>query len=468
MNVVTRGIRNAFRNATRTISIVFILGLSIGLSLIMLVANQAVENKIKTTLSAIGNTVTIHPAGGFSPGSSVTPALNATSLSKVKTLAHVKSLAETLSGHLQTEGTVSGPPGAQSAGSSGASGPDGNNESKTNLKSPFKLNCDKNGCSGSGVAMSGTGGTPKLPDNFSLPISVIGTNAPTDPASIGATSFKLVSGKAIDGGKDSNSVLVSSDMAKKNNLKVGSTFTAYNKTLTVAGIFESNTQTGDSTIVLSLPALQRLADQKGIITGATATIDSLENLDAATSAIKKAIGSSADVTSGVDQAAQAIQPLKSVKNISFYSLIGAVSAGATIILLTMIMIVRERKREIGVLKAIGSSNARIILQFMSEALTLTLLGTVIGVIIGIVGGNPVTSSLVNNSSDDKTPQGMGTHMAMDFHGPGLEGLKDVHATIGWPIFFYGLAAAVVIALIGSALAAALIAKVRPSEVLRSE
>jgi putative ABC transport system permease protein len=44
----------------------------------------------------------------------------------------------------------------------------------------------------------------------------------------------------------------------------------------------------------------------------------------------------------------------------------------------MLMIVRERRREIGVLKAIGSSNIRIVGQFVTEALTLTLAGSVIG------------------------------------------------------------------------------------------
>ena len=42
MNNVSRGVRNAFRNGIRTISIVLILALAIGLALAMLVARQAV------------------------------------------------------------------------------------------------------------------------------------------------------------------------------------------------------------------------------------------------------------------------------------------------------------------------------------------------------------------------------------------------------------------------------------------
>ena len=36
MNVITRGIKNAFRNVIRTVSLVVILGISVGLALAML------------------------------------------------------------------------------------------------------------------------------------------------------------------------------------------------------------------------------------------------------------------------------------------------------------------------------------------------------------------------------------------------------------------------------------------------
>ena len=74
-------------------------------------------------------------------------------------------------------------------------------------------------------------------------------------------------------------------------------------------------------------------------------------------------------------------------------------AGSVIIFLSMLMIVRERRREIGVLKAIGSSNAKISWQFVSEALTLTGMAAVVGVIGGIILSNPVLDALVSGSSN---------------------------------------------------------------------
>ena len=69
-----------------------------------------------------------------------------------------------------------------------------------------------------------------------------------------------------------------------------------------------------------------------------------------------------------------------------------------IIFLSMLMIVRERRREIGVLKAIGSSNAKISWQFVSEALTLTGMAAVVGVVAGVILSNPVLDALVSSSS----------------------------------------------------------------------
>ena len=104
MNIFTRGIRNAFRNTIRTFSIVVILGLSLGLALTMLIAHQAVGQKIKSVEGSVGNTVTIDPAGerGFSGGGNP---LTTAEINKVASLAHVSSIDETLSDRLTTSNT---------------------------------------------------------------------------------------------------------------------------------------------------------------------------------------------------------------------------------------------------------------------------------------------------------------------------------------------------------------------------
>jgi len=480
MNFITFGVRNAFRNMIRSAAIILILGLSIGLCLVMLIAHQAVSNKISSVKSSIGNTITIAPAG-FSSFSQANNSLTTSELSKVQSLAHVTSIDETLTDRLTTAGDVSS--------FSAFSGSTSSNNT-TSLTSPTTLNANGNGSfSGGGARLfiSGggqSGGQFQLPTNFSLPITITGT---TDPTQLNGTSLTISSGKAIDGSVDTDNAMISSAMASKNSLSVGSTFTAYTTTMTVAAIFTSSTQAGNDNVIVALPTEQRLSSQSGDVTSAVATVDSLDNLTSVTNAIKNTLGSSADVTSSEDQANATVQPLNSVKSIALYCLIGAVIAGSVIVLMVMIMIVRERRREIGILKAIGASNLRVILQFMSEALTFTIAGAVIGLIIGVAAGGPVTQTLVsdnsNGSSTSLQVNGPGGTTNVNIRGGsggggflrrsfGLGGIRsnlsDIKTDIGFSILGYGFGAAIIIALVGSASAGWMIARVRPSEVMRTE
>ena len=472
MNFITLGIRNAFRNSVRSAAIILILGISIGLSLIMLIAHQAVTNKINSVKSSIGNSISIAPAG-FSAFSQANNSLTTAQLAKVQALPHVSSLTETLTDRLNTAGQTS--PITAFGGSARTSNP-------TSLTSPLTLNPNGDGSFSGGGGRLFISGGGQLPTNFSLPISITGT---TDPTQLNGTKLTIIKGTPIGGSSSSNVAMISSAMASKNNLSVGSTFTAYTTTLTVSAIFSGSTQSDNNTVIVSLPAEQALSGQSGDVTAAVATVDSIDNLSSVTSAIESSLGSSADVTSAEAQANQAVAPLNSVKSISLYSLIGSVIAGSVIVLMTMIMIVRERRREIGILKAIGASNLRVIFQFMSEALTFTIAGAVIGLIIGVAAGGPVTQMLVNDNATSSNITATTGGPVVRFGGGGAGGgggfirqnfglatigtnLKDIHADIGLSLLAYGFGAAVVIAVVGSASAGWMIARVRPSEVMRSE
>ena len=254
-------------------------------------------------------------------------------------------------------------------------------------------------------------------------------------------------------------------MAQKNGLKVGSTFTAYGKTLTVAAIFNSDSQQGNDTVITSLPVLQHLmGDSDGPVFNAVVTASSLTDLATVTSEIEHDLGPKASVVSYLSDAEQAVSSLGNVQSIALDSLVGALAAAVVILFLVMVMIVRERKREIGIQKAIGTPNGPIMAQFTTEALTFTLLGLVVGAVIGIIAASPVTSSLVSHSgvSSDTGARGL-----FGAGSPVLTNLTNINAQVGWPVIVECLAAAAGVAVLASAAASWMISRVRPAEVLRS-
>ncbi len=440
MSVVSRGVRNAFRNSIRTVSIVIILSLSIGLALTMLVARQAVQAKIDSVKSSIGNTITVSPAGarGFEGGGEP---LTVDQINKVKALPHVVGATETLQDRL-TAGTDTTLASAIDAGTLG------------------QRQQQRSGGTGRGAG-------------FTPPIMVIGTNNTVSLAAFaGGGTLSLSSGQAFDPAVDAPVALIGSGLATKNNLSVGSTFTAYSTKITVGGIFDSGNRFSNSVVVMPLGTVQRLSAQVGDLSNAIIQVDSISNLDATTASIKSTLGDAVDVVSQQDSSNQALAPLENIKNISLYSLVGAVIAGAIIILLTMMMIVRERRREIGVLKAIGSSNLKVMLQFMTEAITFTGLGAVVGLVIGFFAASPVTRVLVTSSSNasggGQPGGGGGGGRFARFAGQQGTNLRNINAVVNWHILLYGLGAAVIIAVLGSAIPAWLISKVRPAEVMRAE
>jgi putative ABC transport system permease protein len=370
-------------------------------------------------------------------------------------------------------------------GSQSPTRPDGTTMGTTNLQSSIdpgtlgnRFGTSNGNSSNGGPTVSGN-----LPANFTLPITVTGTTAPGSTSVSGVNSFKLTAGETVDGSSSDYVALVGKALAKKNNLTVGSTFTAYGQTITVKGIYDTGNTFSNDGVIMPLAALQKLSSQTGDITSAIVTVDSVDHLDATVSALEKKLGNSADVVSDATQSAETLASLDNVKTIATYSLVGALIAGSVIIFLSMLMIVRERRREIGVLKAIGSSNAKISWQFVSEALTLTGMAAVVGVIGGIILSNPVLDAMVSSSSSSGSgpttfrgpggPPGGGGG-AVRFSGVGRafsnfgDVLSNVHATVGFSILLYGLLAAVLIAVIGTAFPSWLIAKIRPAEVMRTE
>ena len=452
MNVVSRGVKNALRSPLRSGAIVLMLAISIGLILSMLVARGSVDAKISSVKANSGTIVTISPAGvmGFAGGGNP---LTAAQLATITKTAHIASTSASLSDQLGATDTnlVS----SIEFGSFGMRQQRFSNESSAMTST---------------VASGDTTSTETTRPTLTPHITVTGTTNPNSISTDGS-DLKLTSGKTIDGNSSNLVALVGSDLATKNSLSVGSTFTAYGSTVTVSGIFNTGNKFQDSGIVMPLATVQNLTSQVGAVTSVTANVDSSDNVNAVVASLKSSLGTAADITSQAEQAASSVSSLQSISSLALAGVIGATIAGAVIVLLAMVMIVRERRREIGVIKAIGGSNKKVIGQFVVEALTLTVIGSIIGLAFGVLVSGPMTNSLVSSqtSSPSSSQMDRGSFGAIrkSFGQIGTN-FTQVTSSITPTIFVSAIGITLLIAIIGSAVPTWFIARVRPAEVLRTE
>lgn len=470
MNVLARSVGNAFRNTIRTTAVVAVLAVAIGLALAMLVANQAVGAKVQELNASVGTVLTVNPAGGQGFDGGGEPLTEA----EAKTAAavpHVQSVVSTKALRLRTESSSSSATQEPAFG-----GPGGQSAAVTTSLQPAidagTLGRRNNSGSTEGSGGTGSGGTQNR--TFQLPITATGTGAEVDSS---GKALNITAGAGLgDYTKASTKALVGTTLATKNSLKPGSVFTIDGKNYTVAGIFDAGTEFGNNAVYLTLPQAQALAGTTGEVSSMIVTVDSMANVDSTRTALQAALGSGkADVTQGQRNLASAVSSLDSVKNISLVAFIASLATAGLVVLFIMVLLVRERRREIGVLKAIGAPNRTIGLQFVLEALVLVALGSVVGGVIASFASSGIASALVSSNTAGAAAgrRGQGGGFGPGGGGGGFLGganqlLTSVNASVSPGVIALGIGAVFVVAIIGALVPALLTARIRPIEVLRGE
>lgn len=477
MSVLARSVGNAFRNKVRTAAVVAVLAVAIGLALAMLVANKAVEAKVQELNASVGTVLTVNPAGGQGfegGGEPLTSAQAATAAAVPNVTAVVGNKALRLRNATEAAAQTA-------AGQTGGPGGGPGGQTTTTLTTSLTPAVDAGTLGNRNQETGTTSATGTTQPARSLPITATGIGAEVDST---GKALELTAGTGLgDYTADSTKALLGTTLAEKNSLKVGSTFTINSTTFTVAGLFDAGTAFGNNALYVTLPAAQTLAALPDELSTMIVTVNSMENVDAAKTALQDALGSDkADVTQGQRNLETAVSSLDSVKNISFVAFMAALGTAGLIILLIMVMLVRERRREIGVLKAIGARNRTIGLQFVLEALVLVALGSAVGAAIASFASGGIASALVSSSTSTTSAAGRGAGVpggaGFPGGGAGLPGggpfggasqlLTSVTASASPGVIAAGIAAVFGVAIIGALVPALLTARIRPIEVLRGE
>jgi putative ABC transport system permease protein len=152
-------------------------------------------------------------------------------------------------------------------------------------------------------------------------------------------------------------------------------------------------QDQDDIVIAPLTAVQDVLTGYGNLGSITVQAKSRQALDVASSEVTAILDQRHKVTSTPDfrvvNQGSLLQASSQTSDV-FTTLLGAVAAisllvGGIGVMNIMLVTVTERTREIGIRKAVGARKSDVLLQFLIEAVLVSLFGAVTGVLGGIVG-----------------------------------------------------------------------------------
>lgn len=238
---------------------------------------------------------------------------------------------------------------------------------------------------------------------------------------------KIVDGEMVSGSSSEEEIVISESLADANELKVGDSITLVlpnNEEQTfsfkIIGIYEEN---GDTTsqnfmgmnalnssnqIYANLDSVQKILDASGESSddtklvknnGLTAKfyLNDNDDLDSFEKEVKeKGLSDYYQVTTNEDEILQTLKPIQNISSFSMNFLIVILVIGITILTIINFINVRDRKYEIGILRAIGMSKLKVSLQLVLETFIISIFSLVIGTGIGIMLSQPITNKMLAN------------------------------------------------------------------------
>ncbi|MBC7100397.1 MAG: ABC transporter permease [Methanobacteriales archaeon] len=201
-----------------------------------------------------------------------------------------------------------------------------------------------------------------------------------DPSKIGLSQIKIKSGRSI---KEEDEIIIGKVAAEKLNKTIGDKINIKGEDYRIVGIFESGNIQEDGGSFISLKKLQKIEDKEGKVTMIYVKAEKNANIEKIREEIEEKYGENLTTIASLEDLQSVDQGLKTVDAASWAISLLAVIIGSIGVVNTMIMSVFERTREIGVLKAVGWKNRRILTMILGESLILTLIAAVVGSLMGV-------------------------------------------------------------------------------------
>lgn len=261
--------------------------------------------------------------------------------------------------------------------------------------------------------MTSGGGAYYMPN-----LSIYGYNTPELMEAFKEGKRKIISGKMFE---TDNECIISEEFAKINGLKTGDVIKARScikdadfapLELTVSGIFfDSTTQSrfgggvmpGDprNDILTTYNTMKKyqedVAKTKLYVVEATYYLknpDLLEAFDR--EAHGKGLHSNWKLATDEMSYNRIVKPAENLAGVSRVFLIGVLLVGSAVLVLLSVLSIRERKYEIGVLRAMGMKKSKVVRGILYETFIIIVLCLFIGLFVGAVTAQPVSDRITEN------------------------------------------------------------------------
>lgn len=226
--------------------------------------------------------------------------------------------------------------------------------------------------------------------------------------------FKLIEGENIARG-EAGKVLVHEALAKKNQWKIGDKVSLKvlgeekELELFIQGIFTGKKQekyTGMSSdfsenmMFTDYATMAQIFGKKKLVTSLKILVSDSEKLATLKAEMNKKSVQSEDyeISEEENQFSGMVESLDMVKQMISMMILAVIGAGIIVLSLVLILWVRERMYEIGILLAIGRSKMKIMGQFILELILISLPAMILAVILGSIFVGWILSAILQKES----------------------------------------------------------------------
>lgn len=245
---------------------------------------------------------------------------------------------------------------------------------------------------------------------------------------------------------------------------------------------------------LSLLSALQSADVQDDLTSISIVVESADDFDQLRGDLEGILDPDAfALTTSEDSFEQISDPIETMRNTSLVVMFVGLAVVGAIMVMLMIIVMRGRLREIGILKAIGARSRQVVAQFALETMGVAVVAVAIA-IPSVFAVNTFLPDLIRPSAEVAAEEADGPFQAgggpgggpgggggFAVFGGGAQGLADpvltedveaaldqIDASVSADVIAIGAAVAIALGLLGTAVTLMTVLRLRPAEVLRLE